>query len=128
MSDDKQAKASGSETRQRTYAVAVRLNGAERTALIDRADRVGISISAYIRQQVLDVAPPRQRPRPAVEVEKLSLLLGQIGKIGSNLNQIAARLNANEPARKTDFGYLIMLSKHIAEMRAAILEAMGRAP
>lgn len=117
---------SGSEKRERAHIIAVRVNGLERAELNLRATRAGISIPAYIRHQALDVPLPRQRNRPAVEMVVLARLLGQVGKIGSNLNQIAKRANMSAYVDELDIGFLEQLNSELAIWGDALMKAMGR--
>lgn len=118
--------ASGSETRQRTYIVAVRLNGAERAELTRRADRAGLSVPSYIRHQALDVAPPRQRPRPNVETVLLARLLGQIGDMGSAVNDMAETVRASRYLTDGGLDQLDRLHGELSRWGEKLLRAMGR--
>lgn len=60
------------------------------------AERAGLTVGAFMRKQCLGEAGPRAVRRPPVEQAALSQLLGQLGKAGSNLNQIARALNMGE--------------------------------
>lgn len=117
--------ASGSENRQRTSHVMVRLTPEERAALDAAAARGGLSLAGYARSVLLTAAPLRQSRRPPVERAELARLLGQVGKIGGNVNQIARVLNGGGEA---DPPALAGLRDDIAAMRAAIMGALGREP
>lgn len=105
---------SGSETRQRGETAWLRLTPGERAQLDERAERAGMTVSAYMRHQCLGEAGPRAVRRPPVERAALAQLLGQLGKIGSNLNQIARALN-------TDRQVLHDIGGTVAEVREAAL-------
>ena len=107
--------------------IAVRVNAAEETELKSRAARAGISPSTYLRHVALDAPLPRQRSRPPAEVQVLSRLLGQVGKIGSNLNQIAHRMNAAQTVSPLDIMFVKNMNDDFIKLRTAILKAMGRA-
>ncbi len=95
---------SGSETRQRHAPPArMRLTPGERSQLEAAAERAGMSVGAFMRQQCLDTAGPRAVRRPPVERAALAQILAQLGKCGSNLNQIARVLNSggDEPPGMT---------------------------
>ena len=105
---------SGSETRQRNTAPAqVRLTPDERAQLDAAAERAGLTVGAFIRQQCLGTPGPRAARRPPVERAALAQLIGQLGKCGSNLNQIARALNMGEEPGEIDAA--------IAAMREAAL-------
>lgn len=55
----------------------------------------GLSINEFYRQLSLNAPPPRKarRPRGIKAMQLESQLLGQLGKLGSNLNQLAKQAN-----------------------------------
>ena len=116
--------ASGSEQRQRTAHLMVRLTPAERGALDGAAERAGLSLAGYARATLLTAPPVRQARRPPVERAELVRLLAQLGKIGSNVNQIARVLNSGGDTPPE----LVGVPEDIATIRAAIMAALGREP
>jgi hypothetical protein len=77
--------------------IRFRATDEEAAALVAKAKKEALSLSAYVRARVIDkpqgkATPPRQR-KPAADVEALARLMGQLGKVGGNLNQIAHNLN-----------------------------------
>jgi hypothetical protein len=114
---------SGSETRQRQKSLRVRLTDAERAALDEAAERAGLSLASYARQVLLAVPPPRQARRPPVERVELARLNAHIGKIGSNLNQLA---HAGNVGAAVDGVALAAELGELALVRAAIFAALGR--
>lgn len=84
----------GSEERQKSKLVGVRLSVIEYAELEEKAETRGISVPAYLRQAALDKVETRpRRSAPPWDVKLLSSAVGALGKIGNNLNQIAKRLN-----------------------------------
>ena len=83
-----------------------------------------MSFASFMRACALGDAGPRSRRSPPVNAELLALAVAALNKAGSNLNQIAHRLNAAQS-----------VSAHesvaaLADTRAAvlrILEIVGRA-
>lgn len=76
----------------RKHRIGISVNDNERDQLERRAERANMTISRYCREQALG--------REVTEADKsgLAYLLAQksnLGKIGSNINQIAHALNAN---------------------------------
>ncbi len=122
----KRGSASGSEKRQRDYVVTVRLNGAERADLASRADRAKLSVAALIRHQILDVAPPRQLPRPPVETEVLARLVGQLGRVGSDVRAIADLASQTTYVPDHDLRMLEALHTDLGHWGQAVIRAMGR--
>ena len=62
---------------------------ADRERIEKEAREAGLRIGGYLRALALGSAGPRAVKRPAVEREQLARLLGELGKLGSNVNQIA---------------------------------------
>jgi hypothetical protein len=92
---------SGSEKRQRTLEPKMRCTPGEYAQLCDAAESAGLTVAAFMRHQCLGTPGPRAARRPPVERLALAKLLAQLGplkselgKEGSNLNQIAHVLNA----------------------------------
>jgi hypothetical protein len=115
-------KRSGSENRQRGGFIGFRATAAERAELDALAERAGLSLSSYVRGCALSAPTTRAVRRPTVERAALSQILAQLGKCGSNLNQIARVLNSggDEPYDIADA---------VAEFRAAcgaVMGAMGK--
>lgn len=118
-------RASGSETRQRTRVVQVRLSEAEYAEVAARAQAALLTPSSYVRASALDAPPPRARRRPAVEAVQVARVLAQLGKIGSNLNQIAHRLNVG---RNVAPDSVAQAAEDVSAMRDACMASLGRKP
>lgn len=111
--------------RRRNKQLNLRLSSQEYQQIKEDADRMEITIGAYIRKVVLNAPIPRQSKRPNIQVQKLGSLLGQIGKIGSNINQIAHAANANIPCEKSILENELNALK---EIRRDIKKALGKKP
>jgi len=70
------------------------MHPAEFAQLEAAAERAGMTIGGYMRHQCLGNAGPRAARRPPSSAPELAQLLAQLGKCGSNLNQIARALNS----------------------------------
>jgi len=81
---------------RRTLRVDIRLNSLEQHRLFQQATSRGLSVSDYIRLTVLDSKPLLNQTDPG----RASLIkgLGELGKIGSNINQIAKQINTDHKA------------------------------
>jgi hypothetical protein len=115
----------GSENREREKQVFLRVNDEEKAMIEARAKRAGLTVAGYLRAVIFgaDTPQPRAARRPTVENETLARILGELGKSGSNLNQIARRVNQNQGLDAPAFAGLV------AEIRAAVralMEALGR--
>lgn len=91
---------SESENRQLKKTIGLRVSEAEYDEISVAALERGLTRSAYARLLVLGEEAPlprRRRQLPArIPADELARLLGQFGKIGSNLNQLAHRANAEK--------------------------------
>jgi hypothetical protein len=119
------AMTSGSEKRERFRHLTIRLTLVERLSIDTSAERAGMTSGSYVRRAVLGIEPPRQVRRPPVEKQELGRLLGQLGKVGSNLNQIARALHQTSPVEATEVRKAL---EGLIPVRAAILKALGREP
>lgn len=126
MTDDApKAVRSGSNTRQRQAVLGVRLTAAERAQIEAQAARAGLALGSHARRVLLGAEPPRQARRPSVEAAALSAAVAQLGRVGSNLNQLARRANEGRFPAPPE------LAAGLAEVRAAValmIEALGRKP
>lgn len=86
----------GSETRQRTHSVRVRLDDAERALLEVKAGEAGLSLAAYMRSCSLGEAGPRARRSPVTDRKEIAGLRVDIARIGNNLNQLTRAVNQNQ--------------------------------
>lgn len=108
----------------REHFVAVRCNATEHAAMTAKAADAGLSVGAYLRMLAVGAAGPRAMRRRPIDKEELARLLGEIGKLGSNVNQIARVVNTtgNLPATHD----LAALAADVQTMRAALMKALGR--
>jgi len=116
---------SGSEKRARISHLTMRLTPDERAAIDEAAERAGLTPGSYARHAVLGAPAPRQARRPPVERRELARLLGELGHIGGNLNQLARSMNTGALVYEADIGAALA---GLAEMRSAVLKALGREP
>lgn len=108
----------------RTQFIAVRCTITERAAIGERADQAGLSVGAYLRSQALGSPGPRAVRRPPVERKELARLLGWLGKLGSNVNQLAHGFNRDRLL--PGLPELLAIRREVGEMRAALIKALGR--
>lgn len=114
----------GSEKRQRTKDVRVRLTPEEYDRVKLAADNTGLALGAFARACMLDGPGPRATRKPPVAKQELVRILGQLGKIGSNVNQIARAVNSgDDPNGLSDDIKAAVVA--IAEIHAAAANALG---
>ncbi|MFV1579180.1 plasmid mobilization relaxosome protein MobC [Phaeobacter sp. JH20_24] len=123
MTDDKRKK-SGSENRERKNILAIRLTDAERAEVDAMAARAELTTASYGRSILLDSPAPRAVRRPAVDTVQVAKLLGELGKVGSNLNQLAYHLNSG--TAEVSPQAIESALADVAELRKACMEALGR--
>ncbi len=115
----------GSEKRQRTKLLAIRVTPEEYALVNDQAARAGLATGSYVRDLVLGAPAPRQVRRPPVERKELARLLGALGHVGGNLNQLAHHANAGMPEERSAVASAF---DDLRAMRDAVLAALGREP
>ena len=67
---------------------------------------------------------PAPRRRPSVDTVLLAKVLAELGKIGSNINQIAYHLNAGRPGDVME-GSVESALAELLEWRTALMQALG---
>jgi len=76
---------------KRELIVRFRLTAAEKKQISVNAASVGMTTSDYIRNRILGSQPHIKKATP--ERADMIRMLGHLGKIGSNINQVARALN-----------------------------------
>ena len=125
MTDDTAVRrVSGSETRQRGRHVAVRCTAAEYATIEAAAAQAGQPVGTYLRAVALGSPGPRAARRPVVNRVVLAQVLGQLGRVGGNVNQLARAFNVDNatPAASE----LAAIRADVAIMREALMVALGR--
>jgi len=114
-----------SQSRQKTLKAVLPCTPDERAEIEARAEKAGLTVAGYLRAVVFgkDTPQPRAARRATIEAATLQRLLAELGKIGSNLNQIARRVNQ-------DLGFdTPIFAELAAELRAALrglMQALGK--
>ena len=112
----------GSGKRKKTIAVTSRYDENEFRELDEAASSAGLTRASYQRVQSLAEPSTRSTRRPPIEKELLSRVLGQLGKAGGNLNQVAKAVNTNGAEVE-------VINAVILEVRAAareVQQVLGR--
>jgi hypothetical protein len=104
--------------------IAVRVTERDRERIEQAAREAGLKIGGYLRALALGSAGPRAVKRPRAEREQLARILGEIGKLGSNVNQLAKWSNTDKSAASRDD--LAQMRAAIAAMRAHVMKALDR--
>ena len=107
------ARKKSSAKRQRNLVLRVRVLPSESDEIRRRAAALGVSVSEMLRESALDEPIRRpKKPLPSPDRKAIATLTGQLGKVGSNLNQLAHRANTSGV-----IGELGLLTDAIGECR-----------
>jgi hypothetical protein len=113
---------SGSAARRRQIVITFRASQAERSELESQACGKGLTLGSHIRGRLFESPQTRQRRRPLADVAALARLMGELNRIGSNINQVARAINLGE----TPLAHEIQEAMSgLREVIAAIRAAMG---
>ena len=113
----------GSENRKKNTPVTTRYDEAELKELDEAASRAGLTRASFQRVQSLAKPKTRSTRRAPIERETLAKVLGQLGKIGSNLNQIARSINRGRTTY--DEGEIFAAVAELRALLPAIYGALG---
>lgn len=113
---------SGSEKRRRGDTITVRVTPDERAAIDELSALRGMSVGAFMRATALGDPGPRAQRRVPIDAKMLRRLVGEVGRVGNNLNQIAHRLNARNEYDEARLQ--AALAAH-DDLRKAILAVLG---
>lgn len=116
---------SGTEKRIRHRMLTVRFGDEEFASVQSAAEKAGLAVGSYARGVLLGAPAPRQVRRPPVERKELARLLGELGHVGGNLNQIAKAMNIGVLVYEAEIDAALA---GLAEVRNAILKALGHEP
>ena len=94
MSGTEQAVKKRSEHRQKGRVVPFRVSPEEYAELEQLSDRAGLTLGSYIRSRCLEKPTTRARRKPAIEHVTVSKLIGELGRVKNNLNQLAKKANS----------------------------------
>jgi hypothetical protein len=114
----------GSETRQRTNPRSIRFTQEEDAVITAMEAKSGLKFAALVRHALFNVDPPRATRKPGIDLQLAAQVLAQLGKIGSNINQLAhyAHLGKFRSAE------IDMALRDLLELRIACLKALGQEP
>ena len=87
------------------YELCLRLNQSEKEQLETNATKCGLSKSVYLRRLIMGT---EVKARPSSEIRELRT---EVHKIGSNINQIARSINAEQGSSELAERSLFLLGK-----------------
>ena len=112
------------ELQKMTHVIPVRLSEVQHNIVLDRAEKAGLSMADYIRQQAVH-GKVNAEYRIVADFPKIQDLTRELSAIGNNLNQIARYFNSGglqAQAIREDINAAITA---IIEMRNIALEMAG---
>lgn len=113
-----------SETRRRHFTASTRYTPEEWERVDAVAKSLGLTVGQYQRAAVLSAQGlplPKVRRRPPADAAELRQVLAALGKIGSNVNQVAAAVNAGQQVAADELAAAL---RSVADMRAAVMRAI----
>jgi len=115
--------ASGSDKRQRSQQSLIRWTDDEFASVTEKADKAGLAIAAFMRAAALGNPGPRAQRSPPADHKALRQILGHVGRIGNNINQIARAINSGDAVNIPELRESL---RAYLEIRNAIFEALGK--
>lgn len=82
------------ERKTRTVRVFIRLLPEEKSRFEDMCQSAGVTQADYFRRKILNTTMLRKRQQPSFDTKALCQILGHLGRIGNNLNQLARMSNS----------------------------------
>ena len=106
------------------HQVTLRLTDAEHERLCATAQSLGVSKAGYVKSLVFGRPIPKVSRRPKAIPADLRQILGLLGKLGSNANQIARARNVGEVTDGEAARTLQSVRAELETMRALLLAAL----
>ena len=107
----------GRETRQRQQVIRARVTPEEFDKITNDARAVGLSVGGYLRLLGMGmVTKGTQRAAPLPAAQDLARIVGGLGKVGANLNQLTKLANQGQIVPPS------ALNASLAEVRALMDE------
>ena len=110
------------KTHRQYPRLSIRLSDTERLDIESRAQRTGLSMGGYCKFVIFNTDPPRRSRRVVPEKAELSRLIGQVSRVGANINQIAKQLNMYSAIDVVEVSNAMA---DVAELRTSIMKALG---
>ena len=106
------------------HQVTLRLTDAEHERLTATAAALGVSKAGYVKSLVFGRPIPKVSRRPKAIPADLRQILGLLGKLGSNANQIARARNVGEVMDGEAARTLQSIRAELETMRALLMAAL----
>ena len=109
---------------KREHRVTIRLTDIEFSIIENAAEQAEMSISEYMRTQTME-GNVTARFEIVADVDEIKKLIGEFGKIGSNLNQIARYFNQGGIISAEMRGEIKKCIRDIYEMKYEVMKMAG---
>jgi predicted DNA binding CopG/RHH family protein len=103
--------------------IEIRISAADHAAIEEMATAAGLTVGGYLRAAALGGMGPRARRKPTIERKEMGRILGLLGNVASNVNQIARWCNTEQSAPSLDRLEDMLID--FQSLRAAIMGAFG---
>jgi hypothetical protein len=103
--------------------ITIRLKPEELARLKQDADIAAVDVATVARAQLLNAPMPKRKYRRSVDHDKLADVLIALGRIGTNLNQIAKVANSNQDV--SHFRDAKLLKNLLEEIRDKVRAALA---
>jgi Bacterial mobilisation protein (MobC) len=110
----------------KSKAFAIRFTPTQFEQVAAAANDSGLSVGTYARTVLLGSPGPRAVRKPHVVKQELARILGELGKLGSNVNQIARAFNQQQAA--PTHAEVAEIRANIVFLRNELMSALGREP
>ena len=113
--------------RHQNARISIRVTSQIKASLEREAEQAGLSLSGLVKFRTLGEAAavlPTTQKRISADLKLLRKILGELGKIGSNQNQIARKLNSGSHSEIEKIGQQVIAWK-LESIRKDILIALG---
>ena len=101
--------------------LTIRLNTEQAERLEAESAELGVTRGSLVKERTFGGVTMTRRPRP--DQVELRRLVGELGRIGSNFNQIARHLN--EGGHLHDRHTLHRIESQLHALRQAVIQAIG---
>lgn len=109
---------------KRKHRVTIRLTDTEFSIIENAATQAEMSISEYMRTQTME-GKVNARFEIVADVDQIKKLIGEFGKIGSNLNQIARYFNQGGVLSSEMRNEIRKSLRDIYEMKYEVMKMAG---
>jgi hypothetical protein len=114
----------GKVTDPKSRLSTVRWTAGQYGAVSAAAEAAGLAIGPFLRTAALGDAGPRPVRRPAADQRQLARLLGLLGNLTGNVNQISRAWNRDQV--QPDADDIAAIRREVGDMRTALMTALGR--